>query len=207
VNPGDCLSSIGARFGFTVEALWNLPENADLKNLRKDPWILNPGDRVFIPELRIKHHDRSTDQRHKFQKKGVKELLKIVFIDEDEKPMCNVPYELIIDDQDHFAGHTNGNGTIEHPILPTAAKGRIAIGPLADRREYYLQLGGVDPVTEISGAKGRLLDLGYLDDPPDNKMNGQTESALLLFQDRHKLRPTGKNDEATQAKLTAVFGC
>ena len=207
VKPGDCISSIGARYGFTWQALWDLPENADLRALRKDPYVLNPGDKVFVPDIRKKVHDRPTDQKHPFTKLGTKEQLRIVFIDEDDKPMVNAPYELVIDDHLHYVGHTGGDGSIVHKISRTAAKGHLVVGESNQRQEYYFRLGTVDPVTEISGVKGRLLDLGYYDGHPGGALDGPTQSALLLFQDKYHLAPTAKNDGDTQAKLKKIFGC
>ena len=60
VVQGECLSSIAAKAGFTVDALWNLPENAQLKSTRKDPNVLYPGDVVFVPDPRPKLISKST---------------------------------------------------------------------------------------------------------------------------------------------------
>jgi N-acetylmuramoyl-L-alanine amidase len=201
------MASIAAEHQFFWETLWNLPENAELKRTRNDPYVLLPGDRVFVPELRSKELPCATDKRHTFVRKGVWERLRIVFTDEDDRPVANQPYVLEIDRRWRFEGETDGGGAIEQPIPPNAWQGRLVVGTGEDQREYFVNLGRVDPSEEISGAQARLLNLGYYDGPVDGCLNAQTTSALLLFQDKYQLTPSGENDGPTQAKLKELFGC
>jgi len=71
VNRGDSIPSLAHDNGHFWETLWNHPQNADLKRRRRTPNILNPGDEVFIPELRLKTVSKPTDATHKFERKGV----------------------------------------------------------------------------------------------------------------------------------------
>ena len=211
VQAGDCMASIAAEYGFFWEDLWNLPENLALKVLRVDPYVLFPGDEVYIPEVRVAEWPRPTDQMHKFVLKGSRERLKIVFTDENDKPITNAPYTLEVEDANRgnklkFHGKTNGAGAIEQAIPPDAWKGHLVVGEAGDQREYWVSLGKIDPVTEISGAQGRLMNLGYYTGPLDGQMSAYTTTALLLFQEKYNLPPSGKNDEATQAKLKELFG-
>ncbi|MGB9698788.1 MAG: LysM peptidoglycan-binding domain-containing protein [Thermodesulfobacteriota bacterium] len=50
VKQGDCLSSIGEKYGIFWEKIWNQPKNDKLKEKRKNPNILYPGDVIFIPD-------------------------------------------------------------------------------------------------------------------------------------------------------------
>ena len=77
VADGDCLSSIAFARGFFWETLWNLGENAELKNKRKDPNILHPGDVLHIPDLRLKEESCATENEYKFKLKGVPAKLKL----------------------------------------------------------------------------------------------------------------------------------
>ena len=201
------MASIAVKNRFFWETLWNLPENSDLKVLRKDPYVLLPGDQLFIPDLRIKEIPRATDARHSFKKKGVPEILRIAVTDEDDKPIANQPYVLEIDQTLRFTGQTDGSGLIEQPIPPDAWKGHLVVGEGDEQREYFISLGRVDPIEELRGAQERLLNLGYYDGPVDGQLNPQTTTALLRFQEKYKLSPSGEYDQDTQTKLKEIFGC
>jgi len=77
VKQGDCLSSIAAKYGLFWEKIWNHPKNARLKEQRKDPNILYPGDVVFVPEKEVKEESGATEQRHQFKKKGAPAKLRL----------------------------------------------------------------------------------------------------------------------------------
>jgi hypothetical protein len=205
VQQGDCMASIAVKHGFLLDTLWNLPENADLKNARKDPYVLFPGDQVFIPDKRIKEISCVTDQRHTFVKKSFTEQLKIVLTDEDDQPIANEPYVLDIDEKLKLEGQTGADGAIKETIPAGAVKGYLVVGEGDDQREYFIGLGRIDPVEKLSGAQGRLRNLGYYDGDADGIAGPLTTTALLLFQEKYNLTPTGENDKATQAKLKELF--
>ena len=206
VKPGDCMASIAAEHHYLMETLWNLAENADLKSLRKDPYILLPGDQVFIPDLRHKDETAPVDKSSVFKLKGAPEKIRIVVTDEEDRPLAGKNYVLQVD-ADRFEGQTDGAGAVERTIRPTAQGGWLAVKTGGDWLEYVFKLGHVDPADTITGAQGRLLDLGYYDGPIDGRLSGRTQSALLLFQDKYDLQPSGEIDGATKSKLKEVFGC
>jgi hypothetical protein len=76
VQHGDCLESIAFTHGLLWQTIWNDPRNAELQTSR-DPNILLPGDRLFIPELKQKSTDCATDQLHTFERKGVNSRVRI----------------------------------------------------------------------------------------------------------------------------------
>jgi hypothetical protein len=199
------MASIASKHRFEWETLWDLPENADLKNARKDPHVLHPGDEVFIPDLRVQEIPCQTDMRHHFVLKNNREQLRIVLTDEDDKPIAGESYVLEIDDETRLEGQTDSSGTIKETIPPDAVKGRLLVGDGDAQREYFIGLGHIDPVEKLSGAQGRLLNLGYYDGVVDGIPGPLTTTALLLFQEKYNLPPTGENDKATQAKLKELF--
>jgi hypothetical protein len=205
VQQGDCVASIAAKHRFEWETLWNLPENTDLKDARNDPYVLYPGDKVFIPDLRFEEIPCHTDRRHYFVKKNKREQLRIVLTDEDDKPIVGESYVLEIDGQTRLEGQTDSSGAIKETIPPDAVRGRLVVGDGDAQREYFIGLGRIDPVEKLSGAQGRLLNLGYYEGVVDGKPGPLTTTALLLFQEKYDLPATGENDEATQAKLKELF--
>lgn len=206
VQQGDCMASIAADHGFVWQTLWGLPQNAALQKKRKDPYVLMSGDQVFIPDIRIQDESGATDAVHTFELKSVTEQLRIVITDDDDQPVSGQPYTLVVDGK-QSKGQTDGGGAVVETIAPNARKGILVVGTGDSQKEYYLGLGCVDPLDEVSGAQGRLLNLGYYDGPVTGQLNAQTTTAILLFQEKYELSPTGLNDAPTQAKLKELFGC
>src|SRR5258707_1254302 len=96
VREGECLSSIAFEHGHFWSVLWDHPDNAALREKRGNPHVLQPGDRVVVPDLRQKEAPAATDQTHTFRRKGVPEKLRIRF-GTVEHPRAGIPYTLTID--------------------------------------------------------------------------------------------------------------
>ncbi|MFC2173083.1 peptidoglycan-binding protein [Acidobacteriota bacterium] len=207
VKQGDCLASIAYRRGFFWDTLWNHPKNAALKKKRRDPSVLFPGDRVFIPDAQAKQEDCATEQRHQFCRKGVPEQLRIILLDRPGNPRANLQYSLTIDGVKHI-GSTDSSGKIEISISPTARSGRLQI--LDDKgtpiEVYSLGLGKLDPVSETSGQQARLSSLGFECGPIDGILGPLTRAAITAFQMEQDLKATGKPDSSTLQKLQDVYG-
>jgi N-acetylmuramoyl-L-alanine amidase len=197
VVQGECLSSLAADFGFSVDTLWNLPENAQLKLARKDPNVLYPDDVVFIPDKRPKQIPCATGKRYSFVKKDCPAKLRIRLLDGQE-PRANVSYKLQIDGI-WISGVTDGNGYLEQPLPPSAGTGQLLVGEGDVQDVHDLGFGSVDPIDTDTGISKRLQNLGY--DPGDDP-----SEAIGGFQSDQGLEPTGQLDDATRNKLTEVFG-
>jgi hypothetical protein len=206
VKQGECLESIAKQHGYFWQTLWDHPRNADLRQRRKDPDVVFPGDVVHIPERSEKSEPGATELRHKFRRKGVPSRLRIALKDEDDEPRAGLPYTLVIDGQ-VLSGTTDGDGALQHPIPPNAQRGTLTVRPPDDEEEHYdLQLGHMDPVTETSGVQARLNNLGFDCGKVDGLLSPRTQEALRAFQAKHRLETTGKPDEATQQKLKDEHG-
>src|SRR5216117_2469351 len=112
VAQGESIASIALSYGFfDWQKIYNLPENASLKQKRPQPEILFPGDEVFVPDLETKEYSKPTDQKHKFKlKQGQPTKLKIIVKNEKDEALSNKPYTLTLDDSLVFKGTTNGEG-------------------------------------------------------------------------------------------------
>jgi hypothetical protein len=199
VRQGECISSIACKYGFFPDALWNLPDNAALKQKRRDGYLLVPGDELVIPDKKEKQEPCVTDKKHRFRRKGVPETLRLVVKDEEGDLLKNVPYILTIDGE-HRRGNTNADGKIKEPILPSASEAKLLVGNI----EYKLQLGGLDPVSEDTGVQGRLRNMGYDCGPVDGDMGKRTKKAIEQFQRDQELEPTGEVDDATRQRLEEI---
>jgi N-acetylmuramoyl-L-alanine amidase len=203
VKQGDCIESIAFKQGLFWETIWNHPKNQPLRGIRKDTNVLLPGDKIFIPEKTIKDIQGSTEQKHRFRKKGIPCKLKIQFLNEKGQPRSNDPYILEVDGK-VTDGVLDGDGFVDENISPNARRGKITVGVGDQQDEFDLALGHLDPVTELSGIQSRLNNLGYDCGDSNGMMNELTESSIMAFQADHGLKVTGKADSETQNKLFEV---
>lgn len=124
----------------------------------------------------------------------------------EDKPRANVPFVLEVDGK-LIKGQTDNDGRIEIPIPPNARSGNLILEPgTVNETSIPLMLGHLQPLTEISGVKNRLINLGFDCGDITDEMNPQLEAALGAFQDKHKLEVTGKVDQATRDKLRELHG-
>jgi len=195
VQTGECLLSIAYETGFFWQTLWNLPENATLRDTRQDPGLLLTGDRILIPERRIKTVPASTDARHRFIKRGVPVKLRLVVEYEDD-PVSNADYVLTLDGS-ILQGKTDAQGLLEVSIPATASEGLLEI----DGLRFALQLGALDPSSEDIGTQQRLANLGFYHGELDGEIGPVTREAIETFQARTGLAVTGELDSDTQDKL------
>jgi len=201
VKQGDCLSSIAAKYGLFWEKIWNHPKNAQLREKRKDPYILYPGDVIFIPQKEDKEVAAATGQKHRFRRKGIPEKLELILCLEGE-PRRNEDYELQIDGK-LIRGKTDGQGKVSISIPPGARQGKLIL--IKTGEEFNLDLGHLDPITEITGVQARLANLGF-DVEVSGKWDERSKEALRQFQKSNNLNPTGEIDETTRNKLKEVHG-
>ncbi len=200
VNPGDSIPSIAEDAGHFWETIWNHPPNTELKNKRKNPNILAPGDEVTVPPIRVKDYSCGTDQRHSFKRRGVPAKLKMQLFLMGE-PRANEPYTLILDDE-VIHGTTDGDGNVEHYIKPNAKGGVLKLN--GGKEEYPVRIGHLNPVDTTSGVKQRLNNLGYNCGDESDGESDQFKEAVIQFQGDQKLKPTGEVDDATRAKLESL---
>lgn len=214
VEQGDYMSKIAQKFGFSdYKEIWDHGDNAALKNKRKNPNVLLPGDTLIIPDREEKKVSASTGKRHKFQVKRSELKLRLVLEDIYEKPIANANCELNIDGET-FQMTTDGKGKIEKEIPSTAEGGFLIIKSqetALNETVLPVKIGHLDPVEEESGQKARLNNLGYFAGPfegNDEAANQQLFlSAIEEFQCDHGLTVDGNCGPRTQAKLKEVHGC
>jgi Putative peptidoglycan binding domain/LysM domain len=202
VKQGDYISSIAEKHGLAPDKIWDHPDNANLKEKRKDQNILFPGDIVFIPYMEEKEESGATEQRHRFRFKADTLWLRIVFKDNNNEPIANTPYRLNLEGQT-IEARTDGDGLLEQQIAPSAAEGHLLI----QHREFLIKIGYLDPIETITGVQERLKNLGYYGGEVDGVESKQILSAIEEFQCDHGLTVDGIAGPNTQAKLKKIHGC
>lgn len=205
VEEGDCVSSLASDFGLLRETIWNHPQNQALKNLRKDPNILLPGDLVFIPDVSPKELSVPSDEAHVFKTKCQREILRIVIEDEEGNPRAGAKYSLEFGNVVK-KGTLGSDGLMSITISAKAKEASLTVGDAKDEhgiQEYRLFLGHLDPISDLRGVQQRLNNLGFDCGPVDGMMGPLTQAALARFQDYMNIEPTGELDDQTRSALQA----
>ncbi len=199
---GDCIASIALHYGFFPETLWNHGDNADLRALRKDPYVLSPGDVVVVPDVEPKTVKAPTAVKHRFRRKGVPEKLSVV-IEGLGRPRANAPYVLDLGGR-KVTGTTSSVGLVEEWIPPDLHSASLQI---EDDPPIELLLGHIDPVREPAGRRARLENLGFWPaESPGRSDDDALRIALEGFQETCGMPVTGVADDATDDRLVAEFG-
>jgi N-acetylmuramoyl-L-alanine amidase len=205
VKAGDCLSSLAQRFGLpSWKTIYDHPENADFRELRPNPNLIYPGDRVFIPTPSLKEEPGTTESRHRYAVRRDRTLLRLRLKDAQGEPMANRAYVLTIGGRD-IEGTTAGDGLLEETIPALATDGVLQVAATEDdpnvRVEWRIGIGQLDPVETLKGVQARLNNLGYTCGPVDGLMGPLTEGAVRRFQEDHDLTVDGIPGPNTQGKL------
>jgi N-acetylmuramoyl-L-alanine amidase len=195
VASGDCIGSIADRNGHFWQTLWDAPENASLKERRKDPNVLEPGDQVFVPPLRPKFEDRATEATHRFKKRGVPAKLRMHLL-LGGHPRKNTRFVATIDGTPH-EGTTDAEGFLEIDIPPQAQSGILTLHARSGIEHYTLNLGALDPIDTTRGVQQRLLNMG-IECAVTGELDDQTREALATFLSRQGDAPS----DDTRVELT-----
>jgi len=202
VQHGDHASRIAAKFGFLdFSTIFDDPANKELKEKRKNPHVLLPGDVVAIPDKQVKEVDAATTKRHRFVASAITLQLRLKFIDYPQKPLAGKECAVKVDAASETIT-TDGDGKIETDILPDSKIAKVTILSL----DFSAEIGGLDPVDTDSGVEARLNNLGYAVAPEDDRDEDELKSALEEFQCDQKIDITGENDDATQGKILEIHG-
>lgn len=207
VKQGECLASIAHDYGFSWRALWDAPENQGLREMRRNPGILYPGDKVFVSERKLRWETCAPGTRNSFVRRNNMELLRLILTDAEGEPQAGLSYAVMIDDGEFAAtGVTTNDGLVECEIRVNARRGTMLVGNEGEETCFELMLGFLDPIREISGVQARLNALGYLRSAPNGTLDPLTREALWRFQKDHSLNRTGELDDETKQALKTAHG-
>jgi hypothetical protein len=204
VQQGDCISSIAYELGMFPGTVWDDPKNSTLKEKRKNPNALLPGDIVHVRQKENKQASLSAETRHRFKRKGVPEKLVVRFMKGD-KPRANERFQLDVDGVPS-EGATDNDGYVRATINPGARQAIVTFLQTAEK--FVFNLGHIDPITEISGVQGRLANLGMYSGPIDGESSQELTEAIRAFQRKNlsESEATGLMDDKTRDKLKQLHG-
>lgn len=196
VGPSDSILSIAKSAGFFWKTIWNHGNNSDLRSLRKEPEILQPGDWVYVPDREPKKVSKPNEAKHKFKLKGEQAKFQIQ-LKELGEPRANEDYTLIIDGV-ITTGKTDGDGWVRSDIPNDATGGELIL--LGGKEVIPIRIGQLDPIDSPRGVRQRLTNLGY--EASGGDLDEMPKEALTLFQTKNQLTPAdGEYNGATKAKL------
>jgi hypothetical protein len=204
VGQGECMASIAHNYGLRCQTVWEHSSNQKLRELRKNPNILFEGDIVNIPDKFDKQENGATEQRHRFRRKGVPSKVRIRLLAYD-KPRANLEYAFEVNGLVK-KGATDNDGVLRISVPPEAKSGKLTLhdGDLIE--EHIIELGMLDPITEIRGVQQRLFNLA-IPCPINGTFDEHTKMAILQFQGKYNLQTTGNLDNATRSEILKRHGC
>jgi len=208
VQPGDTMTSIAFDRGFHYETIWKYGDNAELREKRKLPHVLLPGDRVAIPELRKRVLQLPTTRLHRFRLRGTPPRIRIVVRDVENRPMTGKRYELKAGSL-VYRGATGGDGGIDHFVEPKVHTGELTVWPetpfYPEEFRLALRVSYLEPVESVKGLQARLINLGFHCADEYGEIGPATERAIGAFQKANDLEVTGRPDAETQRKLSELY--
>lgn len=233
VQAGDSVNSVAFERGFFWQTLWDHPNNARLKQTRKDPDVLLEGDILHIPDKREKQESAATRRHHRFRKRGTPAKLRLVLLrpkkpgkkstpqaapkwweyhqpaveQAQTEPDSDVPYCLYADGLIVKQGKTDQDGKIEVDLSPAAKQGLLVLHRgTPQERTLELNFRHMDPIDDLRGVAKRLNNLGFACPVGSSEPSPELTAAIQAFQRMHKLGVTGKADSETKNKLKEAYG-
>lgn len=200
VRQGDCLRSLAARAGVTVEEILRHADNAELRRRRPDPGQLLPGDRVHLPERAQTAGSLQPGGRHSFRGAMASVLLRLRLQAMDGSPLATTDYAVEVNGRT-LEGRTDGEGMLVE-VIPSRTRHVLVRTFNTGSRDrpllWSVDVGSLDPSDEPSGAAHRLRNLGFL---RGGAHEASLRSAVTSFQRRAGLEPTGDLDDTTRRAL------
>jgi hypothetical protein len=202
VKQGEHITRIAHQYHFAnFKTVWDDPLNKALKEVRKNPHILLPGDVVRIPAREMRIEDAATGQRHTFEGDLTVLLLKIRMIDYQREAVAGAECRLEIEGAAETLT-SDGDGKIEKRIDPPDEMAKLTVSDA----EYSIRIGHLDPVEEESGLAARLNNLGYHVPPADERDDDELKSSIEEFQCDFKMKVDGENDAELRGQVVDEHG-
>jgi N-acetylmuramoyl-L-alanine amidase len=205
VEQGEDLLTIAARYGRADwRQIYDHQDNARLRELRPNPFVLKPGDEVVIPD-----QEEGEEAPFGVALDALNTLevgpsqtapVRLTLTDRRGQPYADTRFRVTFEGEE-TEGTTDGDGLLEAEIPVTIQEARLEAwlaGPEQDPEAWILDLGHLDPIEEESGVEGRLRNLGY--------WGSSLERSLEMFQAVKRLPVTGEVDDATREALMEEHG-
>jgi hypothetical protein len=155
VRQGDYLTKLAHQLGFDADDVWKDEKNSELKDLRKSPDILAPGDVLYIPTEPPPSLGLSSGTTNDYSATIPRVSLTLLFLDGTE-PLKGEPCQVegLAADDPEVPTSTDGEGTLVLKIPVTIRE--IAVRFPDRMLGYRFFVGDLNPAVEASGIRQRL---------------------------------------------------
>lgn len=196
VKQGEWLARIARQYKFRDwRIIWLHDSNKELREKRKNPDILYPGDIIIIPKEDCNKYSVETGQKKVISSKENIDWLQI----DIPNSVLRHNGEFIL----QFDGRTEQikcrDGHFEEQIPNGAMSAKLIIkNSKAEGKteEIVLQIGHLDPVRTTKGVQARLKLLGFYQGDIDGKKDSkETQAAVATFQIYRSIQPIKKFGE------------
>jgi hypothetical protein len=165
------------------------------------------GDSVFVPDKRPKEESCATTERHHFRLRGVPVKLVFRLLTLDAEPRAGVTCRVDVDGtlEDVLS---DDEGHVELNVPPHAAMAKVSVLDEGGEEESYyeFELAHLNPVSDDTGVKARLRNLGFYDGSTEGALDDAAREGLRLFQASAGLVTSGEADDATRSALESRHG-
>jgi hypothetical protein len=208
IQPGDCLLGLAAQYLYEDwKAIWNLRENQELREKRKDPTVLAPGDLIFLPDPKPQTHQLETGKKHRVVVRPPKVQVRPQVLHMDATAIAGCAYKLT-PGAHAMEGQTDNDGFFEQRVPPLAKKLTLTVQLTGDPQgpcyRWMACIGHLDPIDTPSGLRQRLSNLGYW--PTVETSQAALPYVLRAFQADHDIKVTGEADPTTLDKIRETHG-
>ncbi|MBL9031152.1 MAG: peptidoglycan-binding protein [Phycisphaerae bacterium] len=207
IQQGEHITRIALDHGFTDPAvIWDHAQNKALKDLRKNPNVLAPGDKLFIPDKSLRTEERPTENSHKFRLHTRGLRLVVTIHKPDHSPLKDTPIVLEVEGtRRELKTDTHGRINEYVPAHAESARLKYKEDPALPETVVDLKIGHLDPADTPAGQRARLHNLGYDTGDPDNPADLKT--AVEEFQLEFGLKVDGIIGPKTINALIKAHGC
>jgi hypothetical protein len=135
------------------------------------------------------------------------QLFRLRVVDESRAPVANAKFSLAFDGGSR-AGNTDDVGMLRESVPVSVRTVTLTVGTLTQD----IEIGKLNPIGAgtadggVSGAKGRLRNIGYFLSVIDSDPNAEFVETLKRFQTEQNLGASGVLDDATRARLQSIHG-
>jgi hypothetical protein len=213
IQPGDYVAMVAFKHGFrSYLTIYDDGANAAFRAKRRNPDVLLPGDELVIPDPMPRHEPADTGKRHTFYAiPKTKVMLRLIVKDHEFTPLADKRFTLRIGRQvigEAGDKRTGKDGLIEHEISPSITQAELKVfldDATPNGPSWKLAIGHLNPISEVSGVKGRLNNLGFECGAINEVVDDPTVKALRAFREAMGIvvapADEGKIDTPTRNRL------